>query len=72
MTAIAVVVFLVTKFLEGAWVVVLTIPLLMVLFSRIESYYAEVARELKLGKTPPAPAQAREHRDRPDDRRSAC
>ena len=32
MTAVAVVVFLFTKFLEGAWVVVLTIPLLMLLF----------------------------------------
>jgi amino acid transporter len=55
MTAIAVVVFLISKFVEGAWVVVLTIPLLMVLFSRIEHYYADVAQELKLGKTPPAP-----------------
>jgi hypothetical protein len=55
MTAIAVAVFLSTKFLEGAWVVTLVIPLLMVLFSRIEGYYAEVAKELKLGKTPPPP-----------------
>jgi hypothetical protein len=57
MTAVAVVVFLTSKFLAGAWVVVLTIPLLMVLFSRIEGYYAEVASELKLGKTPPTPRQ---------------
>jgi amino acid transporter len=55
MTAVAVAVFLVSKFLEGAWVVVLTIPALMVLFSRTEGYYAEVASELKLGKTPPQP-----------------
>jgi amino acid transporter len=55
MTAVAVVVFLLTKFVEGAWVVVLTIPALMVLFSRIEGYYGEVAKELKLGKTPPTP-----------------
>ena len=57
MTAIAVVVFVSTKFLHGAWVVVLTIPLLMVLFSRIEGYYDEVAKELKFGKTPPPPRQ---------------
>jgi amino acid transporter len=57
MTAIAVVVFLASKFLAGAWVVVVTIPLLMILFSRIEGYYAEVASELKLGKTPPTPRQ---------------
>jgi hypothetical protein len=55
MTAIAVVVFISTKFLAGAWVVVITIPLLMVMFARIEGYYAEVARELRLGKTPPRP-----------------
>ncbi len=55
MTAIAVVVFLGTKFLEGAWVVVLTIPVLMYLFSHTESYYKRVADELKLGLTPPPP-----------------
>ena len=57
MTAIAVVVFLISKFLNGAWVVVLTVPLLMILFSRIEGYYTGVASELKLGKTPPIPKQ---------------
>jgi amino acid transporter len=55
MTAVAVVVFLSTKFLQGAWVVVITVPLLMLLFSRIEGYYADVARELRLGRTPPHP-----------------
>jgi amino acid transporter len=55
MTAVAVVVFLTSKFLAGAWVVVLAIPLLILLFARIESYYAKVARELRLGKTPPPP-----------------
>jgi amino acid transporter len=55
MTAVAVVVFLSTKFLEGAWVVVLAIPALILLFWQTQRYYAEVARELRLGKTPPAP-----------------
>jgi amino acid transporter len=55
MTAIAVVVFLGSKFLEGAWVITIVIPLLMVLFWRTESYYSEVAKELQLGKTPTAP-----------------
>jgi amino acid transporter len=59
MTAVAVVVFVVSKFLQGAWVVVVTIPLLILLFHRIESYYSEVAHELRLGETPPPP-QARE------------
>jgi amino acid transporter len=57
MTAVAAVVFLATKFLQGAWVVTLTIPVLMLLFSRIESYYAKVAHELGLGKTPPPPVK---------------
>jgi hypothetical protein len=55
MTAVAVVVFLTTKFLEGAWVVVIVVPLLMLLFSHTESYYAKVATELRLGKTPGIP-----------------
>jgi amino acid transporter len=59
MTAVAVVVFLGTKFLEGAWVVVIAIPLMMWLFAHTETYYAKVATELRLGKTPGIP-QGRE------------
>lgn len=55
MTAVAAVVFLSTKFLEGAWVVVLAVPLMMWLFSHTESYYADVATELRLGRTPGVP-----------------
>ncbi len=55
LTALAVVVALLTKFTAGAWVVAIAIPSLIVLFARIEGYYARVASELKLGKTPPPP-----------------
>jgi amino acid transporter len=55
MTGIAVFVFLISKFLHGAWVVVVAIPLMMIMFARIEGYYEEVASELKLDKTPPPP-----------------
>jgi amino acid transporter len=55
MTAIAVLVLLGSKFFEGAWVVVIAVPAMMFLFSRTEAYYDEVARELKLGRTPPLP-----------------
>jgi hypothetical protein len=55
MTAVAVLVFLFTKFLEGAWVVVVAVPLLIWLFSSTEHYYAEVAAELQLGRNPPFP-----------------
>ncbi len=55
MTTIAVFVFVFTKFLAGAWVVVVAIPALMLLFHQTERYYDAVAVELKLGKTPPRP-----------------
>ncbi|MEY9904616.1 amino acid transporter [Catenulispora sp. MAP12-49] len=56
LTGLAAVVFIATKFAAGAWVVVLTVPALMLLFARIESYYTAVGRELDLSRTPtPAP-----------------
>ncbi len=55
MTVIAVMVLLGTKFTEGAWAVVVAIPILMLLFHRTEVYYAAVGRELRLGLTPPRP-----------------
>ena len=57
LTALAVGVALLTKFTAGAWVVAVAIPLLIVMFSRTEHYYAKVASELRLGKTPPSPSR---------------
>ena len=51
-TAVATLIFLVTKFVEGAWVVVVAIPLLIVLFNRIETYYARTRQELETGVIP--------------------
>lgn len=59
LTTIATCVLLGTKFLEGAWVVVLAVPLMMLLFSRIERYYTAVADELELGRIPPPPTAER-------------
>ncbi|WP_406517080.1 APC family permease [Streptomyces sp. NBC_00134] len=53
LTAVAGVVLLATKFLEGAWVVVVAVPLLMLLFARVQRYYTAVGRELGLGEVPP-------------------
>ncbi|MET8534504.1 APC family permease [Streptomyces sp. NPDC005065] len=53
LTTVAGIVLLATKFLEGAWVVVAAVPLLMLLFARIQRYYTEVGRELGLGEVPP-------------------
>jgi hypothetical protein len=55
MTAVAVVVFLISKFTEGAWIVTIAVPALMYGFHVTQRYYAQVASELKLGKTPPPP-----------------
>ena len=55
MTAVATVIFVVTKFVAGAWVVVITIPLLILLFSRISRYYSDVGAELRLGSIPAKP-----------------
>jgi amino acid transporter len=55
MTGAAVLIFLLSKFLSGAWVVTAAVPLLIYLFWSTERYYSEVARELKLGRTPPPP-----------------
>jgi Amino acid permease len=54
-TASATLVFLLTKFVEGAWVVVIAIPLFIVLFNRIEAYYGRAAKELGIGVMQPPP-----------------
>ncbi len=55
MTAVATAIFLVSKFTSGAWVVVIAIPALMLLFARIERYYDKVGAALGLGKIPGRP-----------------
>ena len=57
-TAVATAVFLVTKFTEGAWVVVLAVPALIVLFTRIRRYYQRAGRALGRG-TIPGPPQSK-------------
>ncbi|HUC38078.1 MAG TPA: APC family permease [Acidimicrobiales bacterium] len=54
-TGISTVIFLVTKFTGGAWVVVIAVPGFVLLFRRIESYYRRAGRELGLGNLPPKP-----------------
>jgi amino acid transporter len=45
-TAVTLAVVLVSKFFEGAWVMILLIPALLALFSSVRSHYQAVAREL--------------------------
>ena len=58
-TASATVIFLLTKFIEGAWVVVLAIPLFIVLFNRVEAYYRRAGEALGVGVIPPPPERKR-------------
>ena len=48
-TGIVLLTLAVTKFLEGAWIVVVVIPLLVVTFMVMHRHYEEVAVELSLG-----------------------
>jgi amino acid transporter len=45
-TAVTLVVVLISKFLEGAWVMILLIPALLALFSGVHAHYRIVAREV--------------------------
>src|SRR5256714_613021 len=45
-TFIVLMVFIATKFIHGAWVVVLLVPLLVLMFLKIHRHYIEVAKQL--------------------------
>jgi amino acid transporter len=55
-TAVATVIFLISKFTEGAWVVVLAVPTFIFGFTRIHSYYQLAAQALGLNGVPGKPA----------------
>jgi hypothetical protein len=54
-TGLATVIFLVSKFAEGAWVVVVAVPTFFFLFTRIHAYYQQAAAELGIGTIPGRP-----------------
>lgn len=47
-TCIVMLVFAVTKFSEGAWIIIILLPALVLIFSRIHRHYQEVAHDLSL------------------------
>jgi amino acid transporter len=55
LTFAALAVELVSKFTEGAWLVVIVIPLLVLMFHRIHATYDRIGVLLELGKQPPPP-----------------
>jgi hypothetical protein len=54
LSAIVLVISGATKFVEGAWVVVIAVPALVVLFLRIRHYYERVGAAIALGPVVPA------------------
>jgi amino acid transporter len=52
-TAVATLIFLYAKFAEGGWIVVVAVPLFILLFHRVHSYYDTLGRQLGLGRIPP-------------------
>ena len=61
-TAIVMIVFAVTKFREGAWIVLIIIPLLVSLFFTIHRHYKDLAGHLTLDKFSGLPARQTRHR----------
>ncbi|KPI11585.1 hypothetical protein OK074_2917 [Actinobacteria bacterium OK074] len=59
LTGVAAVVVTASKFEEGAWLVVLTLPLLVAAFTAVHRAYARIGERLGLGRIPDPP-----HRDR--------
>jgi amino acid transporter len=54
-TTAALAIELFSKFLEGAWLVVIVVPLLVLMFNRINVTYRRIGAVLQLGQTPPPP-----------------
>jgi hypothetical protein len=54
-TGAATIIFLISKFTQGAWIVVIAVPLFIVLFKRINAYYRSVTAAIGIDKAPPAP-----------------
>ncbi|MHB1501592.1 MAG: APC family permease [Candidatus Dormibacteria bacterium] len=58
-SGVSTLIFVLTKFREGAWVVVIAMPLLILLFVRVHTYYRKVGAKLHLGARPAKPKRAR-------------
>ncbi len=54
-TTAALAIELISKFTEGAWLVVIVVPLMVLMFSRVHATYQQIGEELRIGQTPPPP-----------------
>ncbi|HSQ40623.1 MAG TPA: permease, partial [Anaerolineales bacterium] len=61
-TGVVMLVFSVTKFHDGAWIVLIVTPLLMVFFKLIKRHYREIAKRLSLDHYAPPARHVTRHR----------
>ena len=54
-TLAALAIELFSKFTEGAWLVVIVVPLLVLMFARVHTIYTRMGRMLEIGQIPPPP-----------------
>ncbi|MFJ3908805.1 amino acid transporter [Streptomyces sp. 2132.2] len=59
LTGVSAVVVTATKFTEGAWLIVVALPLLVLGFEKIHRAYTEIGERLELGRIPQAPRRSR-------------
>jgi amino acid transporter len=57
LTAVTTIIELISKFTEGAWLIVLVIPSLVLLFNRVHRTYDRIGALLGLGQTPDPPSK---------------
>lgn len=55
-TAVVVVIIASTKFIHGAWIVVIAIPVIVYLTLKVKNHYREIARQLSLEEGEPLPS----------------
>ncbi len=53
LTCVVTAIILVTKFLDGAWIVTVLLTILFFIFKSIKTRYGSIARQLAIGDTPP-------------------
>jgi len=54
-TLAALLIELISKFTEGAWLVVIVVPLLVLMFAQVHTIYTRMGRALEIGRVPEAP-----------------
>ncbi|MFF0215368.1 APC family permease [Streptomyces vinaceus] len=59
LTGVSAVVVTATKFTEGAWLIVVAMPLLVLGFEKIHRAYSEIGERLELGRIPQPPQRSR-------------